>query len=221
MKHPFKSLPAEGRLVLRNPDLAEHLMRALELKGDLPQALSSFFTPVIQALDLTTEDLLYLRRITRWSVGVNMAAVAGQFAVSHLVPNSSPAPRAMLAMVDAVLVSNPNAATMPFQYGVSILGSGQAITSQGNPLDDRQIGAPRAFYAAGGNNQAAPSIPSASAIASIPAGGSLWIYPKAVLTGKDNTVNLTSFFVAGQAVNQALQVVYHWRERAITVSELI
>lgn len=211
--------PGLAALLLGNPELSEQLMRALEIKGDLPQRLEDRYQPVLVSEDFTADEFRWLRRSTRWSVGVNIGGVAGQFAFSALGAVATTS--RTMAVVERVVISNQNAAAATVQYGLSLLGSGLAMTSIGNFVDDRQFGTPRAAYAAGGNTQAAPAIPAASALVTIPAGGNYTLYrPGFVLTGRDNGVFTSILFVTNTVVAQGLQVTYHWRERNLATSEL-
>jgi hypothetical protein len=95
-----------GEFLIGQSDLSEQLMRALVLKGDLPQELQRGFGCEITALDLTAPEFRWLRRTTQYTAFTSVAAGgAGFYSYCELTPAAS-----KLTVLERVRIGNPNGA---------------------------------------------------------------------------------------------------------------
>lgn len=221
----------EGYLLLGQPELAEALMRALELKGDLPEFLLPRFSPVVQVLDLAQPEFHYLRRTNWWQGGVRTAAVAAQFSYAFLGRNAVGAVRRnAIAVCEHIVLTNPNAAAGG--YLIYLLANGAAPGSGSNsgiPMDDR-------IASAGVLNAAANyTIGSATSATDFAPGGSVagpmrvqltpattLIVPGPwILTGQVDSagVNPVQLVVQTNSLNVELNAAFVWRERQLSPTE--
>jgi hypothetical protein len=213
-----------GALLIGQPELSEQVMRALDLKGDLPQMLDVGYQPVIIAEDLTAPEFRWLRRNARLSQGITIAAVAAQFSQGAFAPLASA--RNTLAVVEKLILANLAAASASF-----LIDSQPNITVGAAPgiprtaLDDRSIPT--------GQLQPAPSfgLVSATAAAGLTAAGAIIV---AVPAGSTLVLDLNWVFTARQVlttpapslllvqsgnVNTQIQFSVVWRERTLLSSE--
>jgi hypothetical protein len=220
----FNPFQREGLMLLGQSEYSERLMRALGLKGDLPQYLDPRYGLAFTADDFSLPEWSWPRRTARWSVGGTGVAGAGVFSIFAFAGQNVQG-RSTLAIMDSILVSNPSAATISATFNVSASGfGGVAFTRFGQLLDDRQFGASQSAYAAGtGQNAASPAAAQAF-LFSVPAGGSLLLpVTPIILTNAPNaaaTQNL-GWVIVPTAVNTGMQVGCTWRERQLSDSELL
>jgi hypothetical protein len=211
--------PELGYLLLGQPDLSELLMRALQLKGNLPQYLEGEISPSVTLFDLTATDYLWLRRQSRWRIGATQAAVAAQFAIFAFGTNV--ADRSVLALLEGITFDNTTAGPLTFQYGISLAGAGGvAFAGAGVFCDDRQQSTAAQYRGGVGTNAAAPLGGNPPSII-VPANSSVYLPLGDVLTARDNGVFTSVFIAQGAAVNTPLRVSLVWRERALLASEKV
>lgn len=216
-----------AHLLLGQPNLSESLMRALALKGALPEYLAREFQASVNLLDLTTREFQYLRRVNSWLAGINQVAVVGEFGIAVLGPRATQG-REAIAVVDSVMIENTSGGSASFRYGLirnNNVGSA-APTSNGIPLDDR-IGPlsgtpfPNPIFGVGGGSQVAdPAITFAGHV-SLPVSSSIELNVSAVLTGLMTTTGLRTYFgVWATSPNIAFACNFRWRERELLPSEI-
>lgn len=214
---------AGGGMLLGNADYSERLMRALALKGDLPQFMAPVFGNSFQLEDFSRAEWSWLRRETRWSVGGTGVAGAGVFSIWAFGTDAATL-RQTQATVDSIVVSNPSGATISLTFGLSMAGTGGvALTRFGQQLDDRQFQAAQSLYAAGTGQNAASPAPAQGYLFSIPAGGAIQLpVTPVILTAQPNAAGtFTSVIViVPTVVNTGFQVGMTWRERQLSDSEL-
>jgi hypothetical protein len=214
-------LGPQGAMLIGQSEYAERLMRALALKGDLPQYIAPVADLSYTQEDFTRFDWCWLRRETRWSVGGTGVAGVGVFSIFAFAAQSAVG-RQTLASVDKIIVSNPSAATISVNFGLTMAGvGGVALTRFGQMLDDRQFQAAQSGFAAGTGQNAASPAPAQCFLFSIPAGGSfdLPVCPL-LMTNADNGVFGSAFVIVPTVVNVGMQVGMTWRERQLSDSEL-
>jgi hypothetical protein len=217
-------VPALAHLLIGQPDLAEALMRALALKGQLPQYIEGELNASITAFDLADPEYLWLRRNVRLSQGITIAAVAAQFAQFAFAPVAN-AGRS-LAVVEQLILANPTAATQTFlvdsQPNIAL---GAAPNVPKSALDDRaipfnQLQPTPAFGL--GNAQGAVAITGAGALSiAVGAGQTVilplnWIFTNRVVLP---TPAPSLLLVQHSVVNLPLTAGIVWRERALLATE--
>jgi hypothetical protein len=209
--------PELGYLLLGQPEMAELLMRSLSLKGNLPQYLEGEFSPSVTVADLTSTPYLWLRRASRWRIGLAQAAVAAQVSIFAFVSNI--ADRSVLALLESLTLDNTTAGAIAYQYGVSLAGTGGvASAAVGTFCDDRQQGTGAQYRGGVGTNAAAPLGGNPPTVI-VPPNSSVIVPLGDVLTARDNGVFASAFIVQTTAVNTALRVSLTWVERALLASE--
>lgn len=216
------------------PDLAAILMRAYELKGDLPDAIEGTFQSTIEADSMLQPEYQALRRMPLLQGGVFVAAVAAQFSYALLTTRGGIAATntRILAVVEKILVTNPAVAAQGFQVMLNADNPGAAGPAA-NPRDDRFSGAvagsafESAYGVASGTNALSPAGPIVAGRTlrfTLPAGGGLVLTGPWVLTNRldpNGSGFPLALAVSGTAVNLALECNFFWRERQILQSELL
>ena len=209
-------------MLIGQSDYAERLLRALALKGDLPQGVHSDAVLTYQQDDLSSLEYSWLRRSARYFTGATATAVAAEFSIFAF--GSTNGSRQTMAIIDAVSISNPGAAVMGVEIGGATFtgGSGAALTRLGKNLDDRQFRQVQSVYACGVNSDPASLLDPAPRF-EIPVGSTLFLPVGAVpiiLTSADNGVFTSLFLVQGTVLNAPFRVGVWWRERQTLDSEL-
>lgn len=206
----WKGVPVEpGVLGIGQPDMADQLFRALQLKGPLPNELDRHYQIGITALDLAAAEYRYLRRESLGYIGMNSAATAGQFGFQCLQGVDG-----KLTVIEQVIITNLNAGAITVQLGTMATAPAAGTTTPGVPRDSR-LGVAATLGSKGttGTN-AAPALPARIMLAAIPPGSSLRLDLDLVLAGA-----AAFFAVIGQAVNLQQATSFVWRERAALSSE--
>lgn len=211
------------------PELTEALMKAYELKGDLPDGIVGQLAPVIEVDSLHVGRSPEYGRLRRWALargGDNVPAVAAQLSWSGVIPRSATVRG--ICVVELVQVSNPSAATLAFQLAQAQIPG--AVGGNATVRDDRmnQISPGGSFFTGlfgvVSGQSAGAVIPAGAGqnfTFNLPAGGSIVIPLDDVLTGKPNdTSNPVGVFVQATTVNTAINVGWRWRERQALASEL-
>lgn len=211
-------------------------MRALEIKGDLPQHLTPEYTPTIQANDLTEPEFQYLRRTELKCAGAGQLAVAAQFSYAALMRalGTFTIDRLALAVVERIVITNTSAGGLNFflyfdQLGTPVVtpaptvdvfprddraGSGTLQTTQG--LFVQVVGASATDRSLNYGHKLTYAVPASS---------SLSIEGPFILTGRGDPTGgvanpLTYLVVQTAALNTNLNVNFFWRERLLLPSEL-
>lgn len=218
--------PGQGlaHLLIGQPEIAERIMRALSLKGALPQYLDEEFQATMLAEDFTKQEYSYLRRETLWGAGLFAPAVAAETALAVVGPRNNSF-RTTLIVVESVLIQNQNGVATSFRYGlIDTAHSGSAAaTSDGSPRDDRSAKATRSFAAVGvGSNAAAITTFSNSQFVILPASGSILIPGPWIISNGEGPAagSQVNFAVWGTVVNQTVQCAFQWHERTMLASEI-
>jgi hypothetical protein len=212
-------VPGVGHLLVGQPEIAEAAQRALSMKGQLPTETDQRYGLGVTVADLTDPEYWWLRRGTRWGVGVNTGAVAAQFSIACL-QTQSVAPQAALVILDEVIICNAGVAGT-FSFGVQWTGPGFALTSTPNVADGRQLQAAFTPYAqAGGGTNAVSQIQASQPAVQLAANSFISVKGPFILGGKDNGITGTDrFIVQNNTVNNNMLVTFLWRERAELVTE--
>lgn len=207
-------------LLLGNPEISEATMRALEIKGDLPQLIAPTYSVDILAEDLTAPEYRWLRRQSRWLSGLAQAQVAANFAfVAFSSANVDPA-RPTMAIVDQILVRNNGAASTTYRYGMAYVAGGPALTQRGALLDDRQFGQTSFYLIGAGVGVAHVLTPAPFGLIEIQGGASFLIPGPWVLSNRpDNAALGASLIVETEFVNNPVCATFYWRERAFLQTE--
>lgn len=219
-----------GYLFVGQSQLGEQAMRALEMKGDLPQLLDTRFQLSINVDDWTSMPYNYLRRKIRFQQNASAAAVAAQHPqFAFTLPNVLGRPQTTIAHVQTLVLHNPTAAAIEYGFALSNGGGGGTGAQQnGRALDDR------AYGAGGGNLSTARVLVGAAAASMLPAQG-----VRFCLVPPSSTVNLSVDIVctgkdwsAGAAFTNTLVVEvtqlnvgcscgFVWDERELVTSETL
>lgn len=201
-------------------------MRALALKGELPSYTGGEFDPSITVLDLTDPEYAWLRRVTRLSQGIGLPAVAAQFSQAAFAPVATAA--RVLAVVEAIIITNPNGAGMGVQFDsqpVATIGAAAAVPK--SSLDDRAIPfnqlQPTPAFGWVGATAAASITGLGSIVVALPAFSSLliplnWVFTNRVVL---STPAPSHLIVSSRVVNLELHVAAIWRERPLLASEAL
>lgn len=215
-----------AHLLLGQPDVSERLMRALALKGALPQFLSREYDGSVTVEDLTAPEYDYLRRFQRFQAGGVVTAVAAQFGQAVLGRNGA-GNRGALAVVDKVVIVNLDAAVRSFYVGMLQNGAGIG-PGAGNELmaDDRvnqnatAVGT-RSLFTCGFGSNAADFHTAGHIPISIQAGATVILDVRYILTGVADAgaVNPRLLFVGHSSVNVAFGFGFFWKERAMLATE--
>lgn len=205
----------DGYLLLGQPELAELTMRALELKGDLPQLIDPRFQLGLTVDDWTRSEYAWLRRQRLGQCAANVAASALNFNTVYVfVAANTPT----LTVVTQILISNPNAAAATFRYALS---NSPLLVSTFAPLTRDN----RSFTALPGSlcglNQAAAAVLPVSAATITLAPGAAMAIPTEYVLGQRVAPNGFSIglVVETAIINSAVNVVMDFRERAALTPE--
>lgn len=221
-----------GYMLLGNPDLSEQMMRALDLKGDLPQHLVPAIAPTAQATDFTDPEFQYLRRMNRWQGAIRQPALAANFNYAVLGRNAVPPNnRASIAIVERIIIVNNAAGPNPYwiylnQNAAGPVGVG---SNSGIPMDDRNANNGTLATAGQftlGTVQSVTDFHPTGLVAGampleLPANNSIQLEGPWILTGNaDNAFTAPAQLVVQNGnVNQNLSVTFIWRERNLFSSE--
>lgn len=214
------------------PTFSERLMRALELKGLLPNFIRPGFSPVVLAADLTEPQYRWLSRERMYFASGSAAAVPANNQTYALLFNP-PGPDS-LCIVDSIRLYNREATGQ--LWGIYLDNStppGGAFTARIQTLDGRADGPsaavgpfqpwqafPATFIFAGASVNA---VPATAPLWEIGAGQALEIFGPWVLgrfPKPSPDLPPTRLIVHSQAVNVASSIIWRWRERAVQSSEL-
>jgi hypothetical protein len=221
--------PGIGHLLVGQPDVAERMMRALALKGTLPQYIDGDYDPVVLVEDLTGREYDYLRRFIPWSAAFGQAAGgAGVWSLVGIGPKSSQG-RSAIAVVDRVWILNQTAGALSYRLGLmptSAVGSLLAATGVA-PIDDRVLnnvpaGQNGLFAGGSGTNAVDPItlIPGSTMVFTVPAGSTLEVVGPWILSGAVNTAGSQHYLaITPVLANTQVNATFYWRERAMMSTE--
>jgi hypothetical protein len=207
----WQGIPLEpGVLAIGQPDLADQLFRALQLKGPLPNELDRHYQLGINALDLMDPEYRYLRREALAYGGALVAAGgAGNFGFGSLRGAAD-----KVIVLDEVHLANPTAATIQFQCGVQGQFPSGVGAVAGTPRDARLGVASVLAGAVRMGVDPAPVAPFQPYTIAVQAGDTYCLRVAAVLA------SASQFWSAiAQTANVAVGVTFFWRERAMLTSE--
>lgn len=218
-----------GYLQLGQPEFSEQLMRAGNLKGDLPGSVATRYQPVFQVDDFTLPEYRALRRMSRYLGGARQNAVAGEFSFIALLPQLT-MPR-FISICEQVVIGNPDAAARSIlvsvgQPGFAVAGGAGAGAST---LDDRSQ-APNANAAVPYANirqgtNPAQIISGAAMFFELAPSTTYTIQLGAVLTNRQNNsavpASVAGVLVQMGTANIALSASFIWRERSVLESETL
>lgn len=211
-------MPDVGQYLIGQPTVAEQVMRALGLKGDLPQRVDGLFALGLTVDDFTRPEYAWLRRESLYEQGANIAAVAAQFSNAYLTITGQRA----LAVVEQIIIVNLDAAaTRNFRFAVrSVTAFPYAVTGTGSSRDDRATGPANSIARFGSGTSAARQV-NGGPFVSVPSLGTLIVPVSIILTGAtDNTGAQGALCVETDIVNVPCMIGWIWRERSIMDSEL-
>lgn len=219
---PYNTGP-NGELLLGASEYSERLMRALALKGDLPQYLLPQYLLTMQQEDLSKIEFSWLRRTARYMVGGTSVAVAAQFGI-FAFGGQNVQGRNTMAIIDTVAITNISGAALRFDVAAATLAGlgGVALTRFGQNMDDRQFRQSQSAYACGFGSNAVSPAPGQAWNVTVPA-GAIYELPwlPTILTNVDNGTFASGFVIAAGTVNAAFTVGITWRERQLQDSELL
>jgi hypothetical protein len=213
-----------GNLLIGQSELGEQTMRALELKGDLPQLVDPRYQLGINVDDWTLPEYRWLRRQLRCVYPMDSIAGAGTNVIQWRLPSGGP--RA-LVVLERMLLTNSTAAVHDYQFYFTTT-SVASFVSGAMAVDDRQkavIANPigNGMLICGLINTGAPPTgPGAgTCIVSIPASTTIEIKLDWILTqGLDAGNSLPYIFtVAGTVAALPMRAVLFTRERALLDAE--
>ena len=209
-------------LLSRQPAVAERMMRALDMKGDLPENVDAKFRSTILVEDLTGAEYDFLRRTSRWLGAARTAAVAAQYGTIAFGFGAAAGERGLLA-VETLFLNNENAAQIVVFVGVT--ASTIALTTPPtSPMDDRQyVAAAQSGMGAFGTlvSAAAPPFADPNFKVLVAANSSVAVTLPVILTNKDpGSASKLVLAMHTGAVNQTLSVALVWREGALVSGEL-
>lgn len=218
----------QNEYLIGQPEISEQLMRALFLKGDLPQFVQGPYGLGVQVLDLTTPEYFHLRRWRRYMGRAAQAAVAANFSI--LVFGTPNVGREVMAVVEQIWV-RANGAAGPIRFGINgdvfALGATAPASIGFGAQDDRSLpaGAWSSTYGMSFINNAAS--PLSAADPEIVSGGTNTVFvpidPTRPLILTNKPINNTAksyLYVVPTAVNFGIDVCVFWRERSLLETEL-
>lgn len=195
-------------LVVGQPTVGEALFRALDLKGDLPQALEQYLGLSVTALDLEKFEYLWLKRTLPMESWVLQAPVAGQFAAAGFTNPTTD----LLAHVTRVTLTNNSGAAAQYHMGMAGAGiAGLGGTQQPSPRDDRALGASSQMLVQATTLVAAVTV--SGRIFDVGPTSSLVLDCDYVVTGQ------APLRICCQQANAGFAVTFEWEERALLSSE--
>lgn len=195
-------------MLLMAPQISERLMRAFDLKGDLPQALENYFNLSIAVADLEETWYRRLRRQVSAAAGTNVGAVAGQAGWFLVRPQQG-----NILQTELITIHNPGAGPVSFLIysgGLPVGGAGVNVKTRDNR--DAQPEFTSATFAPLTGTTAIPV--SAGFFTVVPAGASKEIDLAFVAADGFGGV-----VVQCASVNQAFNVGIAWTERPMTQPE--
>lgn len=225
-------MPADlGYLFVGQSQLGEQAMRALEMKGDLPQLLDTRFQLSINVDDWTALPYNYLRRKIRFQQSLSPAAVAGQHPQwSFTLPSVLGRPQTTIAHILKLNLHNPTAAALEFAWALTNAGAGAGMgaNTNGRAVDDRAYGAGSGNLSTARLNtgsQAASILPAAGVrFSMVPANTTVIVDAGIVMTGKDYSAGaafVCTLVVEVSQLNVAANVGFVWDERELVTSETL
>lgn len=206
------------------PSFSERMMRALELKGLLPNILRPSMVPVVNVTDLTLGEYKWLSRERMYQGTLSAAAVAANNQMYELIFGA--ANNDTMAIVDSVRIFNRETTNQLWGIYIApaIMGgaNGNRISVQDGRSDGP--GAPGAPFTP------LPAFPTCSlsqlaAIQAVPGTSALYeIGPSQAVEVPGPWILTIGRFgiilrVHSQSVNVASSVTYRWRERLMPTSE--
>lgn len=175
-----------------NPTLVEGLMRALAMKGDLPDQVEPKLYLNVNLLDLEAAELQYLRRSQLTMYRLASVAGPGFPSIVQVGPGAPGAYAGVVAKFFRFICSNNTAAAIQYRfYLASALVAGLALVSGAAARDDRlrqdntnPLGCGLCRYGVS-NTAAAPTRPAAGdAIITIPANATVTFEMDWIVTGR-------------------------------------
>lgn len=220
-------MPDQNEMLLGQPEYSELLMRALFLKGDLPQYVGLPYAAVLQLADLTAPEYMHLRRWRRFMGRIAQAAQPALFSIACFGRTSQN--RDTMAVIEQIWVRTPVAGAVRFAIEGDTFGLGDTVpaTTGFYAQDDRSAtlaAAATATFGASFTNNAASAVSGAAA--EIITGTSTIFCPidptrPLILTNKPiNNTAKSYLYVQPTGVNQGIDVTFFWRERPILETEL-
>jgi hypothetical protein len=189
------------------PDYPDVMMRALRLKGQLPELVDPAMQIGFTLDDFTQTEFWWLRRGLRWVSGGTAAAVAGQqgFLTLGLGPG-------LIGIVDAIVVGaavNTRFGVVPAGGGLSG-GANVGVFAQDSRMSSGTVTS--TVVQIGAN---AAAIPGGAFLFNCPANQSVIIPVKSVLVG-----NAALLAIQSGTANQAVDFAIAWHERPVFQEEL-
>lgn len=217
--------------LIGQPEISELLMRALFLKGDLPQFVGSPYAAVLQMADLAAPEYMPLRRWRRFCMRQSIGPNAGNFTGCFFgLRDNNPNGREVMAVVEALHVRVPNAATVVvYAIDGDMLALGGVPTAGGQPQDDRSsattsAAASSAFSLGTFTNAASPLSGVAPQI--VPGNTNTFITSvdpdrPLILTNKPiNNTPRSVLWIVPTVINAGVEAMIFWRERGLLETEL-
>lgn len=212
-------------LAVRQPSQSERVMRALDIKGDLPGYLDPRFQLGLNVDDFTKAEYLYLQRRLLVGSSVSSVAVAAQFShVGFGYQFALGTGEQRLTVLTGFWIVNTTAGALGYIGGLantdcSALGSGVP-----DPLDSRfqrnGVNTRPRVQALSGSN---PTLRlSANMFWHVPAASTLFVPVDAVVTSAATGYGTSQggiFLVAGALVNQPVSCTFLYQEREALQSE--
>lgn len=209
-------------LLLGQSELSEQIMRALELKGDLPQRLFAGFDPSITALDLTEMPYRYLRRQLSFAQVHNIGPVAAQFPrVQFAIFQNT---GRVLVQLRKAYISNPGAAALSVQFAVQSVGGFATNQRFGWGTDDRVTPTQSGVVMTSETNVATTLSTATAGIRQVfvPPGSTVVVEPNIILTNKVSPSGvINSVLFEGGTVNTQMIIACEWDERSVQTSETL
>jgi hypothetical protein len=221
--------PGLAHLLIGQPDIGERLMRALALKGQLPQYIDGDIDPSVTVEDLTGREYDYLRRFIPWAASFGqVAGGAGVWSLVGIGPKSTQG-RSAIAVVDRVWIQNSTAGALTYRLGLfptTATGTLLAVTGVA-PIDDRVLnnvpaGQNGLFAGGGGTSAVDPitGIPGSTATFTVPGGNTFEVVGPWILTGATNTAGAQHYLaITPVLANTVVNATFYWRERALLATE--
>lgn len=210
-------------LLLGAPGFSEQVMRALGIKGDLPQDLVPYFGATFQLDNFGAPEYAWARRSSLWEMGAQAPAVAGQLSRVALAARvAAGTQRSVLCCVDDIRVFTPTAGGTGLMYGVDLLGTGIANpTATARFKDDRIFGKAESVFAlSAGAAVANPIAARDHSQIYVPQNLTIEIPGPFFLSNVDNGTFASSLLVVGTTGNVDLRVSIQWRERDLLPEEV-
>jgi len=219
--------PPQG---LGAPSFSERLMRALELKGLLPNFLRPGFSPVIIAGDLTDPEYKWLSRERMYHNAASAAATAANnqiYQLGFLTANQD-----QICIVDSFRIYNREVTAQLWGWYITTALLGGTVSTRVQTLDGRADGpsggagpffAWQSFPTSQVQQLAAvQALPAQAPVIEVPAGQAVEVVGPWVLgIVKSSFVSPPAFLnVHSLAVNVGSSFLIRWRERPVQSSEL-